>query len=214
MNIKALPCIFALLGWPVAAVAEVLPVAAFEQGDLTGWQPQIFAGETRYRLAVHQGQRCLEADSQGAASGMFREVTVDLRRFPVLRWRWQVVKGLHLADETTKAADDFAARLFVVVSHGRAFWRSHALNYVWSAGQSVGSLWPSPHGEHTRMVAVASGAGQWGQWLTQRRHVRQDLRQWLGEEVDTIQAVAVMSDTDATGQQAVACYGDIHFESE
>lgn len=200
-----------LLAW---AAGERIDVARFSQGDLAGWQAKAFVGETRYALESTDGRRALRADSRAAASGRYREIRVDLGKTPILRWSWKVDHALPGADERTRAGDDYPARVYVVFSGGLAFWRTRAINYVWSSRQPVGSRWPNAFTGNARMIAVESGTDRAGSWVTERRDVRADYRRLFGSEPGSVAAVAIMTDTDNTGASATAWYGDIWFTAE
>ena len=62
------------------ATNETLLVGRFSADDLTDWQPKSFKGETRYTFDGKSGRRALFADSRGTASGLYREIRLDLRR--------------------------------------------------------------------------------------------------------------------------------------
>lgn len=200
-----------LLAW---AAGERIDIARFSRGDMSGWQAKIFAGETRYALESTEGRTALHADSSAAASGLYREIKVELGKTPVLNWSWKIDQVLAHGDERTRAGDDYPARVYVVFPGGLAFWRTRAINYVWSSRQPVGSHWPNAYAGNARMIAIESGASRAGEWVDERRDVRADYRQMFGEEPGSVDAVAIMTDTDNTGAAASAWYGDIWFSAE
>ncbi|SFE69418.1 Protein of unknown function [Nitrosomonas sp. Nm166] len=193
------------------AEGERVDIARFSQGDLSEWQKKAFVGETRYALENSDGQLALRADSSAAASGRYREVSVDLDKTPILHWRWKVGNILTGNDERTRAGDDYPARVYVVFSGGVMFWRTRAINYVWSNKQPVGSSWPNAFTSNAHMIAIESGSDRAGQWISERRDVRADYRRAFGEEPGQADAVAIMTDTDNAGGRATAWYGDIWF---
>lgn len=198
----------------VSAAESRVVIGAFAEGRLAGWEPERFAGETEYRLARVDGRRALRAESDAAASGLYREKAVDLTATPVLHWRWRVENTLGRLDERSKDGDDYPARIYVVFSGGIFFWRTRAINYVWSNHQPVGTTWENAFTGNARMIAVRSGPAQTGQWLQQSRDVRADYRRLFGEDVERADAVAIMTDTDNSGGRAVAYYGDIWFSGK
>ena len=201
-----------LLAVPLAAADPArVDIGRFTAGDLSGWQRKSFRGETEYALRVENGVRALCARSRDAGSGMFRELEVDLQATPWIHWSWKVDTGLHAGDERTRAGDDYPARVYVVFSGGAAFWRTRALNYVWSSREPEGAVWPNAFTANARMVAVRSGTEGAGQWQGERRDVLADYRRIFGEDPGKVDAVAVMTDTDNGGGSAAACYGDIWF---
>ena len=197
----------------VPAAAEQAPVllAEFSKGSLEGWEERSFSGNTLYQLQeTEQGIR-LHARTKGEASGLFRKIRVDLQQTPYLHWSWRVENVFQGNDERTKAGDDFPARVYVVVSGGAFFWRTRAINYVWSSHQPEGRHWPSPYTENSHMLAVRSGMERLGEWVQEKRDVREDFRRLFGQEISHIDAVALMVDADNTLQSAAASFGDIYF---
>lgn len=198
----------------VPAVAqESLGVGNFSAGDLSGWQEKSFQGKTQYQLTETEVGTVLQADSQASASGLFRELEVDLQSTPCLNWTWKVDAVLDGLDETTKGGDDYPARVYVVFSTGPFFWNTRALNYVWSSGQPPGSGWANAFTEKSVNVAAQSGTDKAGQWVTKSRNVWADYRRFIGTKVAQVEAVAVMTDTDNSGRSARAYYGDIRFDA-
>ncbi len=208
---------------PVLSFAGVVSkVANFSEGDLADWEEKSFEGNSQYRFVDAQAaginsqeikgkQQVLRASTQGKASGLFKEVNIDLSKTPYLNWSWQVQNLFKDNDERSKEGDDYPARIYVVVSGGVFFWNTKAINYVWSSNQPVGSEWPNAFTGNAKMLAVRSGEKQLGQWITERRNVREDLKKLFGEDVKKIDAIAVMVDGDNTGQSATAYFGDIFF---
>ena len=94
------------------------------------------------------------------------------------------------------------------------FWRTRAINYVWSNKQPVGTSWLNAFTGNARMIAVESGSKRIGQWISERHDVNADYRRLFGEEPGRVDAVAIMTDTDNTGTTATAWYGDIWFSTE
>jgi hypothetical protein len=198
-----------------SARAERLDVGAFSAGSLVGWQRKAFNGVTEYGLVRLNGKTVLRASSEAAASGLYRELKVDLTRTPYLNWSWRVDRTLGALDERSRSGDDYPARIYVVVSGGLAFWKTRALNYVWSSSAQVGSQWPNAFaGANVVMLALRSGDREAGQWITEKRNVRDDWRRLFGAGVEQLDAVALMTDTDNAGGSARAYYGDIFFSSE
>jgi hypothetical protein len=101
----------------------------------------------------------------------------------------------------------------VVFSGGLLFWRTKAINYVWSSNQPVGSQWDNAYTANAKMVAVASSSTRLGRWVEESRNVAEDYRHLFGTQPGPVDAVAIMTDTDNSGQQAQAWYGDIWFSA-
>lgn len=193
-------------------------VAIFSEGDLSGWEEKSFKGNSQYEFVeVKDGEqlkKVLQASTQGQASGLFKKVKIDLNRTPYLNWSWRVNNLLNGNDERSKEGDDYPARIYVVVSGGVFFWNTKVINYVWSSNQPQGSEWPNAYTGSAKMIAVQAGEKNIGRWVNERRNVREDLRRLFGDDLQQIDAVAVMVDGDNTGQSATSFFGDIFFSSE
>ncbi len=218
MNLLALllPRLLAslLLTQVATGYADERLVADFSGGSLYEWQEKSFAGHTRYQFVKDGERQALEAIADGAASGFFREIEIDLNRTPYLNWSWWIEDTLHGNDEQQKSGDDYPVRLYVVVSGGLFFWRTRAINYVWSNSQPINSVWPNAYTGRAMMVALRSGSEQRGRWVTEKRNVRTDFKRFFDEDIDQIDAVAIMSDTDNSGGYVRARYGDISFTAQ
>ena len=193
-------------------------VANFSEGDLAGWEEKSFKGNSQYSFVEVKDNgrliKALRASTDGQASGLFKEVDIDLNKTPYLHWSWQVKNLFKDNDERSKEGDDYPARIYVVVSGGVFFWNTKAINYVWSSNQAQGSEWPNAYTGSAKMVAVQTGKEKVGQWVKQRRNVREDLKRLFGNDLTHIDAVAVMVDGDNTGQSATSFFGNIFFSSE
>ncbi len=189
-------------------------IAQFSQNDLSGWVPHSFKGTTGYQLIKQDQVTILKATSQNAASGLIKRQYVDIHKTPFLNWHWKIDKTLYRLSETLKQGDDFAARIYVVVDGGVFFWRTLALNYVWSSGQEKNALWDNPFTGNAKMIAVESGNQFKNQWRIEKRNVREDLIKAYGRDFRFINAIAIMTDTDNSGQSAIAYYGDIYFSAD
>ncbi|MEN8260440.1 MAG: DUF3047 domain-containing protein [Pseudomonadota bacterium] len=202
-------------GFCLNAAPFVVPVGEFSKGKLNGWETKEFEGKTAYVLAEVDGKRVLRAESRRSASGLVRNIRVDLHKTPFLNWRWRAENILGDVDERSKAGDDYPARIYVVVSGGLAFWRTRAVNYVWATRLPEGATWENAFaGKNAMMVAVESGDRKLAVWVREKRDVRADLRRFYGEDIRYIDAVALMTDTDNSNGHAVAYYGDIFFSAE
>lgn len=197
-----------------AARAETVEVSRFGQEGLAGWQQEHFAGETQYRLIDQDGQTVLKATSRESASGLFKKIRIDLEKTPWLNWSWRVENSFSGLDERQKSGDDYPARIYVIIDGGLFFWKTRALNYVWSSHQPKESRWPNSYTDNAQMVVVESGEEKLGRWVSEKRDVHDDLKRQFGEAIRYIDAVALMTDTDNTKGAAIAYYRELFFSSD
>ncbi len=211
--------LFTLLCLVLAAqnlVAEPkLMLGDFSHNRLDGWEQKSFKGETRYQLQALDGVMVLKADSHAAGSGLFKERHIDLEKTPFLNWSWRIGNRLPGLDEQGKSGDDYAARVYVVIKGGLAFWQTKAINYVWASNTPKGTAWPNAFaGDHAMMLALRGPEAPLAVWQTEKRNVRADLQKLFGEDLRHIDAVALMTDTDNSNGEVSAYYGNIWFSKD
>jgi len=189
---------------------------------------------TRYTLVNDAGATVVRADAVASVSALSRTLRVDLDQYPVLRWRWKVANILKNSDIHSKAGDDYPARVYVMFDYPleklpfvertklRLARTLHDPNlpaatlcYVWDSKAPAGAIVPSSYTNLMRMVVVESGAARVNQWRAVERDVAADFRAAFGEaagsSVPAVTAVAIATDTDNTGESALAFFGDISF---
>ena len=200
---------------PALFASEQHNVLNLSTEDLSEWESKEFAGVTQYDVVQLNGESVLKAFSQNAASGLVKEERIDLKKTPYLNWRWRTDNFLPGMDEKSKAGDDYVARVYVVVSGGAFFWRTHALNYVWSSNQAKGAFWPNAYAkDNAKMLALRAKEDGSSVWYTEKRNVLEDMKKYFGEDIQYIDAVAIMTDTDNGHGKATSYYGDIYFTAE
>lgn len=194
----------------------------------TGWEPLTFPRvprHTRYTVVLEGQKWVLRAESDAAASALYRPLDLDPKVHRVLSWRWKVAGVLAKADPRRREGDDYAARVYVAFQYdpaGASIWeRSRfgayrllhgryppglVLNYVWESRLPVGTVLDNAYTARAKIVVVRSGAAEAGRWVTETRDVYEDYRRIMGGEPPRIVGIALMTDTDDTGERAVAHY--------
>ncbi|MEN8140864.1 MAG: DUF3047 domain-containing protein [Thermodesulfobacteriota bacterium] len=198
-----------------------------------GWQPFTFADHERattYSPIVEGGKGVIKAESQAAASALVRKIRINPRSHPRLAWRWKVKEVVAAGALNSRARDDFAARLYVTFAYDPEqlnFWQrlkfnaikliygeyppSATLNYIWANKAAKGLITASPYTSRVKMIVVESGNDHAGRWRQAERDILADYRQAFGRRPPAISGVGIMTDTDNTGSEATAWYGDIIF---
>ena len=193
-----------------------------------GWEPLTFprvSRHTRYAVVLDGQRWVLRAESDAAASGLYHPLDLDPKVYRVLSWRWKVDHVLATSDPRRKQGDDYAARVYVAFRYDpatasvwersrfgayRLFYGRYppglALNYVWESRLPVGTVLANAYTARARMVVARSGPAEAGRWVTETRDVYEDFRRIVGGEPPRIVGIAVMTDTDDTGERAVAYY--------
>ena len=198
-----------MLGTAGIAAGPLL-IDDFGKGLSAGWEKKVFKGETVYRPILEEGRPAVKAESRATASALIHRISLDPKSYPRLSWSWKIVRTIGKGDERTKGGDDYAARVYVVFP-STLFWRTRAVNYIWANRLHLGAFLPNAYTGNAVMVAVESGDGNAGRWIDEERNLAEDYRRAFGEDPPRIGAVAIMTDTDNTGEEAVAWYGAIRF---
>lgn len=189
-------------------------VGLFSQINVDGWKVKEFDGITNYYLTLVDGKRALAADSNQSASALYKKLTVDLSKTPILNWSWRKKLPINPGNELNKDGDDFVARIYVVKSGGVLWWRTIALNYVWSYQHKKNQSWDNPFvGAKSKMLAQRDATDPSDTWFVERRNVAMDFKKLMGKDIRNIDGVAIMTDSDNSGLSAVALYGDIYFSA-
>lgn len=180
----------------------------YKDGLSPKWEEKSFKGKTRYQVTREDNQLCIKATSRASASALYYKIEYDLKDYPILTWLWKVDHVLSKGDAHTKQGDDYAARVYVVFP-SLIFWRTKALNYIWANKLPRGKAIPNSYTSNAMMIAVESGSTYAGKWRGVRRNVFEDYRRYFGVDPPKVGAIAIMTDTDNTGQMAIAWYGPI-----
>jgi len=197
-----------------------------------GWTPLTFkkiAKLTSYELVKDGGSVVVKATSEASASGLIKEIKIDPKAFPIVRWRWKVENLLKNSDVRRKGGDDYPARLYITFEYdpdkvsfgkklkfkaGQAIFGDipiAALNYIWETKTPAGTIVENVYTDFAQMIVVESGPKKVGMWVEEERNIYEDYKKAFEEEPPMINGVAIMSDTDNTKERATAYYGDIEF---
>ncbi|GAA4648264.1 DUF3047 domain-containing protein [Kistimonas scapharcae] len=178
---------------------------------LDGWESHHFKGETDYLPAMDKTYgRVLKATSHDSASGYYHRRTVHLDETPVLQWAWKVDRFPAAVDDAgRRKGQDFAARIYVGRMSMLGMWGAKCIVYVWSDQHETGAEWKSPFSDQIHVIAVNGREHDAGQWRRIRRNVVEDWMRVFGETIDSVDLVALMTDSDNSGSQAQAWYADL-----
>ena len=207
-----------------ASASATIDLTSWQQNGFAGWDSKSFVDETSYHITSHKNRTALKAVSDNAASGLVLERRIDLLNTPYINWSWLIEKTLPNLQEQSKAGDDYAARVYVVIDGGLIFWNTKSLSYVWSSSQEKEQVWDNAYaGANVQMVSVRGKGDNVGQWYDEKRNVYKDLIKYFGDQGSEganqksyryIDVVAIMTDTDNSGGTAESYYGDIFFSAE
>ncbi|HEX9278138.1 MAG TPA: DUF3047 domain-containing protein [Casimicrobiaceae bacterium] len=230
-------CALCCAAFAAGALAQAVPeIPRFSGGKAGGALPaewkQVslasFKNNTDYALVVEDGAVVLRATAHNAASVLAARADFDPHQFPMLSWRWKVAQGIAAANTAEQSKEDAPARLMVAFAgdmsklpfkeratasaaqsiSGQALPYA-TLMYVWGSKVAIDSITTSSRSSRVRMLAVATDDQGIGRWQSYARNLAEDFKRAFGEEPGKVTSIQVMTDTDNTGADAQAYYGDI-----
>ena len=197
--------------------AEDIKVFEFtdkELSELTVRKVRGADNKTTYSVGSNENGNYLKAIADNAASGLGKEIKIDLNNTPFINITWKIEKDIPGIDETTKKGHDFAARVFVIKKTGATALSNRAVNYVFSSNQDVGSNSPSPYTKKSIDNVLATTKTNLNEWVTVKANVKDDFKKFHNLDVNELDGIAIMSDTDNSKQKSITYYQNIYFSSQ
>ena len=170
--------------------------------------------KTIYTVGSNEKGNFLKAVADNAASGLGKEIKIDLDKTPFINITWKIENNLSGIKENTKKGHDFAARVFVIKKTGATPLSNRAINYVFSSNNEVGFSSPSPYTKKSIDNVLASTSNHLNEWITVKANVKDDFKKFHDLDVSQLDGLAIMSDTDNSKMRAVAYYQNIYFSAE
>ena len=197
--------------------AEEVKVFEFtdkELSELTVRKVRGADNKTTYSVGSNENGNYLKAIADNAASGLGKEIKIDLNKTPFINITWKIEKDIPGIDETTKKGHDFAARVFVIKKTGATPLSNRAINYVFSSNQDVGSNFPSPYTKKSMDNVLATTKTNLNEWVTVKANVKEDFKKFHDLDVNELDGIAIMSDTDNSKKKSITYYQNIYFSSQ
>ena len=169
--------------------------------------------KTIYTVGKNDKGNYLRAVADNAASGLGKEIKINLNLTPILNITWKVEEGLTGIKENSKKGHDFAARVFVIKKTGATPLSNRAINYVFSSNNEVGTNFSSPYTKKSIDNVLATTKNNLNEWITVKANVKEDFKRLHNLDVVEIDGLAIMSDTDNSKRKSIAYYQNIYFSS-
>ncbi len=197
------------------------------------WKPLTFKKIERHTVysLVRDGETVVvKAVSKSSASGLVREIKIDAKKYPIVQWRWKVENIFQKGNVLKREGDDYPARLYIAFEYDASklgflekvkfeaakllygqYPPTAAINYIWESRAPVSTFISNPYTNRVMMIVVESGETRLNEWVSYERNLYEDFKKAFGYEPPMISGVAIMTDSDNTGESGVAYYGDILF---
>jgi hypothetical protein len=194
--------------------------------NLSGWEPLTFPKinkHSTYTIITEKGHSILKAESHSSASAIIYRKTWNVYEYPRLHWKWKVDNVYKKGDIRDKTGDDYPIRVYVVfpydpkqadlgerLEYGIAktlygkYPPHSTLNYVWT-GQEIGErIITSPYTDRAKIIVLENGRSAIGTWVEETVNILDDYRAAFGKDPPQTAGIAIMNDSDNTGEMAVS----------
>ncbi len=209
-----------LLSWLLTlniSLANEIKVFDFTEIELEELQVRKVRGadnKTIYTVGTNDNGNYLKSVADNAASGLGKEIKIDLNKTPFINITWKIEKDLSGVEENTKKGHDFAARVFVIKKTGATPLSNRAINYVFSSNNKVGENFPSPYTKKSIDNVLASTKNNLNEWVTVKANVKEDFKRLHDLDINELDGLAIMSDTDNSKMKSIAYFQNIYFSSQ
>ena len=197
--------------------AEQIKVFEFTEKEFSELKVRKVRGadsKTIYTLGSNKNGNFLKAIADNAASGLGKEIKINLDKTPFLNITWKIEQDLAGIKENTKKGHDFAARVFAIKKTGATPLSNRAINYVFSSNEDVGLNWPSPYTKKSIDNVLSTTKEHLDQWVSVKANVKEDFKKLHNLDVNELDGLAIMSDTDNSKKKSVAYYQNIFFSKD
>ena len=199
------------------AHAETVKVFEFTEEELSVLEIRKVRGadnKTSYTVGSNENGNYLKAVADNAASGLGKEIKIDLNKTPFINITWKIEKDLRGIKENTKKGHDYAARVFAIKKTGATPLSNRAINYVFSSNSDVGENRPSPYTKKSIDNVLASTKDNLDEWVTVKANVKEDFKKFHDLDVNELDGLAIMADTDNSKMKSISYFQNIFFSAQ
>jgi len=227
MNLSVLLCtLYFLFASSPASAGDRQVLFREDFSTLDNWKPFFFPkikSHSTYTIERDGDRPVLRAESHASASAIVYKESFNVYEYRTLRWRWKVGNIYRKGDATSKAGDDFPLRIDVMfeydpekagigesITHGLAQTvyggnpPLSSLNYVWANKDHPERIMNCPSMDHVRYILLRKGAALVGTWQVEKVDIVEDYRDAFRADPPAKARIAVMNDSDNTGESSVS----------
>lgn len=197
-----------------SASADIVKVFDFTKEEFETLKVKKIKGETSWSLGSNEKGNFIRSEAEGVGSFLAKETFVDLNKTPFLNITWKVEKNLPGIVENSKKGHDYAARVLVAKKTGSTALSNRAMNYVFSSNNNINDSWQSPFTKKSVDYILSTTKQNFNEWVTVKVNVKQHFKKFYNLDIDKVDAIALMTDTDNTGLKAIAYFQNIYFSKE
>lgn len=194
--------------------------------NLENWRPLHFPKISRhssYGIEAKGGEAFLRAESEGAASALIFGKTFSVYDYPMARWRWKVDNVYNNINPEIKSGDDYPIRIYILFQYdpeiagfldrakyglAKTIYGQYppfsTLSYVWASKEEQKTIMSSPYTDRAKVISLEKGIAKVGTWVNEEVNILDTYRRAFGEDPPASASMAVMNDSDDSGQKSVS----------
>ena len=195
--------------------------------NLQQWKPLEFPkinAHSNYEIVMGKdGETLLKASSKASASGLIWKKRFNIYKFPRIKWRWKINSVYTKGNALEKSGDDYPLRIYVIFNYDPQkadFWMRarystakllygqypphSSLNYIWANRPHKQKILNSAYTDSAKLIVLQAGAAKAGSWVNEEVNALEDYREAFGGDPPEEASLAVMNDSDNTGESSVS----------
>jgi hypothetical protein len=196
--------------------------------DLENWKPLYFPKirkHSTYSIVKNGTESYLKCESHASASAMVLNKEFNVFEYPKVRWRWKVDNIYKKGNSLEKSGDDYPIRVYIFFKYepekasfgeriqyglAKAFYGKYppysSLNYIWESRRQENNMVISPYAQESMMIILEAGEENVGKWKEEDINIIDDYHKAFGKDPPSIASIAVMNDSDDTGESSVSYF--------
>jgi hypothetical protein len=210
----------------LAAAEEKAILFREDFATLDNWKPFYFPKIKKhsvYTIENEGGRHYLKASSTASASAIVYKESFSVHDYPRARWRWKVMNLYARGVPGTKEGDDYPLRVYFMfefdpessgimerIKYGFAkslygeYPPQSSLSYVWSSKDGPETFAASPYTDKAVLIMTEKGPAKAGAWVDEEVNIVEDYQKAFGTKPPARARIAVMNDSDDTGESSVS----------
>ena len=214
---KLITITFILISFFDVSYSSEVKVFKFTETELLELKVRKVRGadkQTIYSIGSNENGNYLKAEADNSASGLGKEIKINLNKTPFINITWKIEKDLPGVKEDTKKGHDFAARVFAIKKIGATPLSNRAINYVFSSNREVGSNSRSPYTKKSVDYILSNTKENFDKWVTVKSNVKEDFKKFHDLDVNELDGLAIMADTDNSKMKSISYFQNIYFSAD
>jgi hypothetical protein len=228
MRLVAAVLLIAVVTSAVSFARAAEPDLLFREdfANLDNWKPFTFPkikSHSTYTIESDAAGSYLRADSSASASAIVYRESFDVYVHPRVKWRWKVRNVYAKGNARSKEGDDYPLRVYIMfeydpekagfgdrIKYGFAkslygeYPPHSSLSYVWASTVDPDAFVVSPYTDKAVMVLLEKGAEKTGTWVDEEIDILTDYQRAFGTKPPARARIAIMNDSDNTGESSVS----------